>query len=225
MLAALAVLLALGTWQMQRKAWKEGLVAAIAQRVSAEPVPLAAALGRWRQGENLEYLRVRARGRYLNDKERFFYAPSKEGPGFHVYTPLELTDGQILLVNRGFVPEDLKTATRRGESPISDETEVVGLLRGPGERNWFTPENEPAKNLWFWRDLTGMAAGLGPKASAVVPFFVDREAGLSAAWPRGGVTHLDLPNRHLEYALTWYGLAATLVGVYLAFAYARLKQA
>ena len=228
-LAALAVLIGLGTWQMQRKAWKEGLLDAIAQRVNAAPVPLEMAARRWTGGEDLEYLRVTARGRYHHDKERLLYAPGKEGPGFHVFTPLETADGRYLFVNRGFVPDALKDPATRAAGQPQDEVEVTGLLRHPAEQGWFTPANEPARNLWFWRDLDGMAASvLGREQARAFPFFLDeqpRESGGAASqWPRPGVTRLDLPNRHLEYALTWYGLAGTLVAVYLAFAIGRLRR-
>lgn len=229
-LAALAILLALGTWQMQRKAWKEGLIDAIAQRVTAAPVPLDTAARRWTAGEDLEYLRVSARGRYHHDKERLLYAPGREGPGYHVFTPLETSTGRYLFVNRGFVPEHLKDPSARTAGQPAGEVEIVGLLRRPVGQGWFTPANEPARNLWFWRDLDGMAAStLGRDASKTLPFFLDEQPrdsdpASAATWPRPGVTRLDLPNRHLEYALTWYGLAGALIAVYLAFARGRLRR-
>lgn len=225
MLVALALLLALGTWQLQRRAWKEGLLEAIAARASTEPMTLEAALRGWRAGEDLEYARVRAAGRFRHEAERFYFAPGKNGPGFHVYTPLETGSGAIVLVNRGFVPERLRDRAQRGEGLPAGEREVVGLLRAPGARGWFTPDNDPARNLWFWRDLAGMAdSALGADARRAVPFFLDEEARTAQTWPKGGVTRLDLPNRHLEYALTWYGLAAALIGVYAFFAAGRWRQ-
>jgi surfeit locus 1 family protein len=228
-LAALAVLIGLGTWQMQRKAWKEGLLDAIAQRVTAAPVSLDTAAHRWTTGEDLEYLRVTARGRYHHDKERLLYAPEKGGPGFHVFTPLETAAGRYVFVNRGFVPDAQKDPAARAAGQPQGEVEVIGLLRRPAEQGWFVPANDPARNLWFWRDLDGMAVSvLGREHARAFPFFLDeqpRESDTAAApWPRPGVTRLDLPNRHLEYALTWYGLAGTLIAVYLAFAIGRLRR-
>jgi surfeit locus 1 family protein len=228
-LAALAVLIGLGTWQMQRKAWKQGLLDAIAQRVNAAPVSLDAAAHRWTTGEDLEYLRVTARGRYHHDKERLLYAPEKGGPGFHVFTPLETAAGRYVFVNRGFVPDAQKDPAARTAGQPQGEVEVTGLLRRPAEQSWFVPANDPARNLWFWRDLDGMAVSvLGREHARAFPFFLDeqpRESDTAAApWPRPGVTRLDLPNRHLEYALTWYGLAGTLIAVYLAFAIGRLRR-
>lgn len=225
MLAALAILLGLGTWQLQRKAWKEGLLAEIAARTTAAPIALDEALRRWQAGEDLEYARARVAGRFLHDKERFYYAPGKEGPGFHIYTPLETSGGVIVLVNRGFVPDRFKDRSQRRDGLPTGATEVTGLLRASGRTGWFTPANDVAANLWFWRDLAGMAeSAFGTDAKRVAPFFLDEEAHGANAWPRGGVTRLELPNRHLEYALTWYGLALGLIGVYSAFAIGRLRQ-
>src|SRR4029079_6200113 len=110
-LAGIAMLIALGNWQMRRLAWKEGLIAAIAERAHAEPVSLADAEHR---GEDIEYLRVKARGKLLNDKELHFYAlDEKDGVGWHVVTPLQLTDGAVVFVNRGFVPDALKHGAKR----------------------------------------------------------------------------------------------------------------
>lgn len=225
MLAGLAVLLGLGTWQLQRKAWKEEVLATIAARTKASPVALDIVRRRWAAGEDVEYTRVIVRGRFLSDKERFVYAPGSEGSGFDVYTPLETTGGTVLFVNRGFVPERLKDASRNGSR--SGEIEVIGLVRKPGEKGWFTPDQGAARDVWFWRDLSGMAASaFGKPGEEIVPFFVEAEIqpGAYSDWPRGGVTRVELPNRHLEYALTWYGLALTLIGVYFSFAVTQLRR-
>jgi len=226
MLLALAILLGLGTWQLQRRTWKEGLLAAIAARATGEPMPLEAAMRGQRSGQDLEYARVRVGGRFHHGKERFYYAPGKEGPGFHVYTPLETSAGTIVFINRGFVPERLRDQSQRRDGLVDGETEVVGLLRAPGVAGGFTPDNDPAANLWFWRDLAGMSeSAFAADTGRVAPFFLDEEAHPSRAWPRGGVTRLDLPNRHLEYALTWYGLALALIGVYSVFGAGRRRRA
>jgi surfeit locus 1 family protein len=224
----LAVLIGLGTWQLERRAWKLDLIAKIEARARAEPVPLAAAIAAWRRTGDIEYTRVRAKGRFRHDRESYVYMPGKEGPGYHVYTPLETADRQLLLVNRGFVPEALKSPDRRSPGQVAGEVEVVGLARGPGEKGWFTPESDVAHNLYFWPDHAGMLAAVlagAKERPGLVPFLVDAaaEPGNPGGWPRGGTTRLELPNRHFEYALTWFGLAATLCGVFLVFAWGRLR--
>ena len=222
------VLAGLGTWQMQRKQWKEGLIAKIAARVGADPVPLAEAVRRWRQAGDIEYLHVVARGRFHHDKERYLYAPATSGLGWHVYTPLELAPQRILWVNRGFVPDDRKAPLTRMAGELPGEVEVRGLARAPVHKGLFTPDNDFAHNLWYWPDSAAMtASAFAGQRLESVPFVVDADAlpAVPGGLPQGGVTRIDLPNRHLEYALTWYGLGLTLIGVYVAFAVGRLRPA
>jgi surfeit locus 1 family protein len=203
-------LVALGNWQMRRLAWKEGLIAAIAERAHAAPIPLAEAEKR---GGDIEYLRVKATGKLVNDREFDFYAFDEQaGVGWHIVTPLHLADGSVVFVNRGFVPDELKDPAKRQEGRPAGDIEIVGLARKPETPGAFTPANDAGKNVWYWRDIPAMAAAAVPGDKARV------------GWPRGGVTRIELPNRHLEYALTWYGLAAALLGVFAAFAVTRWRQ-
>jgi surfeit locus 1 family protein len=220
-------LLGLGTWQLQRMAWKEGLIAQIEQRVVAPPTPFAEVLGRAAKGENLEYTRVRVVGRFIPRQERLLWVAAVTGPGWHVYTPLVSQEGSVVIVNRGYVPDARRDPASRPEPEVSGDVTLVGLLRGPEVKTAFTAENNIARNIWHWRDLDGMAQSmrLDPGRS-VAPFFLDAEKGspAGALGPQGGVTRLEIPNNHLQYVVTWYGLAATLVGVYIAFARARLQR-
>lgn len=225
MLPVLGILLGLGTWQMQRKAWKDDLIAKIHARTQAAPIPIAEAVARFRAGEDLEYARVVAEGRFLPGRERHYWAPSPAGTGWHIYAPLEMPSGGIVIVNRGRVADADRDPARRPE-PTVERQRIVGLLRAPEKKTAFTPDNDAARNIWYWRDLAGMARSLLPdRQEPPLPFFLEAEAGGgNAPAPQGGVTRLDLPNTHLQYALTWYGLAATLIGVYSAFVWSRLRQ-
>ncbi len=236
---ALALLLGLGHWQMQRKAWKDQLVAEIKARTAGQPKSLDAVMGALtashppgEDGGVGEYTRVRVRGSFDHNRELFLYAPNPRlGPGFHVYTPLEIDRAscdRFVIVNRGFVPEGLRRPDQRvaGQVGVGGPVEVVGLLRFAEKPGNFTPANEPHKNLWFWRDWQAMTKAAASGANdCPLPFFLDAEAEPAnpGGWPRGGTTNLDIPNRHLEYALTWYGLAATLIAVFVAFARGRLR--
>ena len=222
------VLIGLGTWQLERKRWKEGLIAKIAARVHAEPVPLARAEQVRRDGGDSEYLHVVAKGRFHYDKERYLYAPAPSGLGWHVYTPLEYAPARFVWINRGFVPDARKDPASRREGQVAGETEVTGLIRQPHGRGTFTPANDVAHNLWYWPDVAALhASAFGGTGAAALAFTVDADAKPAppGGLPAGGVTRLDLPNRHLEYALTWYGLGLTLIGVYVAFAVSRLHPA
>lgn len=236
-LLSLAVLIGLGSWQMSRKAWKDALVAQIAERVKAEPVGLAAVMGLFTAShadgvaDVVEYKRLRVTGRFLHDREQYVYAPHpKLGPGYHVLTPFEVAGSAatpILIVNRGYVREDLRGRDTRAAGLVSGETAVTGLVRLQGEKGRFTPPNEPARNLWYWRDIPALGAAAVPKGDRqILPFVLDAEAepANTGGWPMGGVTQVKLPNRHLEYALTWYGLAGALIAVYGVYAFGRLRS-
>jgi surfeit locus 1 family protein len=109
---------------------------------------------------------------------------------------------------------------------IEGEIELTGLLRMPSTKGTFTPDNEPQHNLWYWRDLDGLIrATFAAGDRARVPAFVDAEAAALGGWPKGGATLLELPNRHLEYAITWFGLAAALIAVFAAYTAPRLGRA
>jgi surfeit locus 1 family protein len=216
---AFAILLALGTWQVQRLAWKESLVATIESRVDAEPAPLAEVEQAAASGGDIEYQPVTATGTFRHDLEQFFFATHDGQSGWFVYTPLELDEGRAVFVNRGFVPYDRKDPATRAEGQIAGAVPVTGLARKvlTKKPSALLPDNEPAKNIFYWKDLSGMANNAGLDRANVVGFFIDqRPADIPGGYPIGGVTIVDLPNNHLQYAVTWYGLALALAGVYVA---------
>jgi surfeit locus 1 family protein len=225
-IAGLAVLAGLGSWQLERKHWKEGLLAKIAARVQAEPVPLGRAEELARGGGDIEYRHVSATGRFRHDKERYLYAPVPAGLAWHVYTPLEIAPGRVVWINRGSVPDASKDPAARAAGQATAETEVRGLVRIPPAKALFAPENNIGGNLWYWPDIAAMTtSAFAPGSAAALPFFVEADAQPlpSGGLPKGGVTRIALPNRHLEYAVTWFGIGLTLMGVYLAFAISRLR--
>ena len=224
---ALVVLLGLGTWQLQRLHWKNGLIAQIEARVHAAPISLADALAAVKRGDDLEYARVRATGMWVPGVEWHLWSPSPGGPGWHVYAPLRTKTGTVVIVNRGFVPDAHRDPATRLEPTSSNEVTLVGLLRMPELKHLFTPDNDVARNIWYSRDIGGMARAMpgGSSGADVAPFALDAEVGSAPPpAPQGGVTRLELPNSHLQYAVTWYGLAATLIGVYVAFVWSRLQR-
>ncbi len=215
-LIALAILISLGTWQVERLHWKEGLLADIAERRAAAPVPLADIETMAAQGGDIEYRTVTATGRYINNKERHFFATWRGQTGYYIYTPLQLADGRYILVNRGFVPYENKEPEMRMQGQLTDQQTVTGLARAklPGKPSSLVPDNDVAKNIFYWKDLDVMASSVDLDKVDVLPFFVDADSTPNpAGFPIGGVTQVDLPNDHLQYAFTWYGLAAALVGV------------
>ena len=223
----LAILIALGTWQVKRLAWKEGLLATIQERIHAKPRPLAELERQFAKTHDVEYWPVTAHGTFLNGSERDFLATWKGSSGFFVYTPLRLDDGRFLFVNRGFVPYGNKDPSTRPAGEIKGDVTITGLARNPlaEKPSFIVPDNNPAENIFFWKDIKAMAATAKlPAGATVLPFFVDAgNAPNPGGLPVGGVTYIDLPNNHLQYALTWYGLAAILT-IILALKLWRWKQ-
>ncbi|HEU4986300.1 MAG TPA: SURF1 family protein [Rhizobiaceae bacterium] len=218
---ALAVLLSLGTWQVQRLHWKEGLIARIDERIASEPVPLAEIEAVFAQSGDVDYRPVTLHGRFVHSGERHFLATHEGQSGFFVHTPLQLADGRYVFVNRGFVPYDRKDPATRPQGQVEGEVEVTGLARAaPAEKpSWIVPDNDPAKNIFYWKDLGAMASTAGlPEGAEVLPFYVDADDTPNpGGLPVGGVTLIELPNNHLQYAITWYGLALGLCGVVAAW--------
>lgn len=230
-LAAFLVLLGLGTWQLQRKAWKEGLLATLSERLSAAPVPLPAPR-EWAQLNQAgdEFRRVTLTADFLHDREALVYtagsslrdgAPS--GPGYEVFTPARLANGRIVMVDRGFVSEDRRDPSHRPEGQISGPVKIVGALRWPETRSVFTPADQPDRNLWFVRDSEAIAAAKNRDAA---PFYVAQEApSPPGGWPQPARLIPRLPNNHLQYAVTWYGLAFALLLVSAAWLLRRRDSA
>ncbi|HEY0291669.1 MAG TPA: SURF1 family protein [Hansschlegelia sp.] len=219
-----AILVGLGTWQLERLAWKNGLIALVSERMSEPPAPLPPK-AEWPELdiESWSYRRVSATGVFDAARESRVYTVLSDqkgrfgGPGYWIMTPLALRDGGVVIVNRGFVPEGLGRPDAEGSGDPKGEVTVVGLLRGPEGRNAFTPNDSPDQRLFFARDPSPIAAGLG--ISDAAPFTIDADATPNpGGLPQGGETRIAFPNRHLEYALTWYGLAGALVAVFIAFA-------
>jgi len=217
---AFLVLIGLGTWQVQRLFWKEALLSEIAHRTAGAPEALADIEARSAKTGDVDYWPVVAHGTFRHSGEQHFFATHEGRPGYFLYTPLELADGRFLFVNRGFVPYELKDPATRPQSQPDGESTVRGLARNPlaAKPSWLVPDNDPAKNVFYWKDMAAMTAAAGlPQGAVVLPFFVDADATPNpGGLPVGGVTLLDLPNNHLQYAITWYGLAAALVAVGLS---------
>jgi surfeit locus 1 family protein len=227
-LIALAILLGLGTWQLERKAWKEDLIARILQQSRAEPVAPPAP-GAWNEARD-EFRHVRVSGRFLNDRETLVHGlaagetPGRALQGYYVLTPFARVEGGTVLVNRGFVPTELKAQADRRDGLVEGPTVVTGILRASEERGMFVPEPDPARGEWFNRDVPGIATARS--LTDVAPYLIEADAVPGqTTWPRGGQLRVDLPNNHLQYAFTWFGLAVCLVAVLSVFAWRRLHEA
>jgi len=229
-LVGLALLISLGVWQLERKAWKEALIETITRRTGAAPVALPPA-ARWTMLDAAqdEFTRVAFHAAFDNDQDALVFAgasalrPDGAGPGYWVFTQARLADGARVVVNRGFVPEANKDPGTRAAGLGAGPIDIVGVLRWPERAGWFTPAGEPAHNLWFARDHLAIAAAKG--WGDVAPFYVQQEAPVPpGGLPLPGKLAVNLANNHLQYALTWFGLAIVLAGVFVAFVRARWRE-
>jgi surfeit locus 1 family protein len=231
LLALLAVglfagFVSLGNWQVHRLAWKRALIARVDARVHAPPV-VPPSRDQWPSvnAEKDEYLHVRLSGTFLHDRQTLVWAATDEGSGFWVMTPLRMADGSIVLVNRGFAPADWCGRDGRCSPESSGSVTVTGLLR-MSEPNAFMRHNEPARNVWYTRDVQAIAAARG--LHDVAPYFVDADVapGNGTQWPEGGKTVISFPNNHLSYLITWYLLALMVLGAsgYVGYDEYRLRR-
>ena len=212
-----AILLALGVWQVQRLEWKQALLARIAALQTAPPEPLDVVLNRLgRPGQpaegEVDFVRVQTTCPTLQQTPTLkLYAILDGVLGDRLITACPLRSGRYrsLLVDRGFVDRDRLGDVRPGPSL---DGPVVGVLRRPETSSWLSLPNAPAE--WHTRDLPAMAAALHAPAPAPVTLMLERPAP-TASGPRPAAVPTNIPNNHLGYALTWFGLAAGLVGVYV----------
>ncbi len=219
---ALAILLYLGQWQLERRVWKLDLLDRLEARPAMDPVPLGTL---WPPAdpkadpfETLEFRPVTVTGRFAHGREMLLFGHQGAGrPGYFVITPLIRQGARPVLINRGFVPLNAADPTTRTAGQVQGLVTVTGLIRRGARQGPFTPDNEPDKNAWYWRDLEAMAKTAG--LDEALPLSLDAAASATpqGGLPQGGVSIPSLRNNHLGYAITWFGFALCLVFVYGAY--------
>ena len=225
-LICLVILIWLGLWQVQRLRWKEGLIRHIAALKTEAPRPLAETLA----GGDTDFVRVAFDCPDLIGRPRLrLYGVQGGQTGYRLMAacPIKAAGAASVLVDLGFEGQSLSADTPAPclktpqAKPLAGP--VTGVLRQPDPRTFVTPPDDPQHNMWFARDLPAMARALGERTSA--PAFVALEPGSAIALDGCPVVQApvpsDLPNNHLQYAITWFGLAAALVGVYVAMLFRR----
>lgn len=208
----LAVLLALGTWQLSRLAEKQALLGEIARRAEAPPVSISDVLAAREKGADTEFTKVKVRGSFDHASERHKLATFEGSPGWQIITPFRSDEGVVALVDRGAVPDDLRDPSARTESSAIQE--LTALVRAHGsERGFFDPENDADANVWYWWDVPAMlsSVAIAPDMK-VAPFILQAlPGGDPNAFPRPGKPEVQLHNNHLQYAITWFSLALVLL--------------
>tara|TARA_B100001989_G_C24405783_1_gene396516 strand:- start:68 stop:805 length:738 start_codon:yes stop_codon:yes gene_type:complete len=217
-LPTLAVLIGLGTWQLQRLQWKNNLIELFEARISAPEITVPDTNVIL---DDVRYRRLDIEGKFFHKKEIFLTGRTYEGnAGFHVVTPLELEDGRIILINRGWVSEDYRNPQKRLFSLHPEKVDVDAILRQPRKKGFFVPDNEPQNGFWFTLVPSEINEHLGLGPRAISSFYADAvRTSEVLTLPIGAKTKLNLRNAHLGYAITWYGIALALLGVYFVFHY------
>ena len=221
---ALAILVALGVWQMERRAWKEDLLARIAALQAAPARPVEEVLTSAKGPEDLSFVRVRAVCPGLATAPFLQLYGLRDGQaGTRLISACRLGADRSILVDRGFVADTISSrppVDSARQAPVT----VEGVLRAPDAPTFVTPANQPNANQWYSRDIAEMARQLG--ATNPAPVFLMAETSSNPEWKALIPAPLptEIPNRHLEYALTWFGLAGALACVYAAMLFRRLKS-
>jgi cytochrome oxidase assembly protein ShyY1 len=219
-LSGLVVLLGLGSWQLERKAWKENLIATLERRVEEPPVTLPPP-AEWTDmtQEKWEFARVRVGVQFLKQSDALVYTSGSalrddvKAVGYFVFSPALGRQGKQVVVNRGYVPA-------RAYPAASGVIEIVGAIRFPEQPSWFVGAHDAAGDIWTVRDSALMAKVKG--WGEVAPFYIEMESPV----PAGGLPHpaplkVRLRNEHLQYAITWYGLAVVLTVIFVIWAFRR----
>jgi cytochrome oxidase assembly protein ShyY1 len=220
-LAMVAVLVGLGVWQLQRRAEKHALIAALDERLALAPVALPQA-GAWNglSAAKDEFRRVTFTATYAPLPDAMVYSAGSavrddiSGPGAWAFLPARLASGEIVAVNAGFVQNTMQDRAQQDRAAsrlvTGQPVTLTGYLRFPEAAGLMTPREDAAKRLWFVRDVPAMARALG--WGSIAPFYVDLEAPApDSGIPKPGPLHVRLKDDHLQYAITWFGLAAVVV--------------
>lgn len=212
---------ALGLWQLQRRVEKHALIAALSERLAAEPQPLLPA-AEWNAMKPArdEFRRVTLKAAYLPLPDAMAYSAGSavrddiSGPGTWAFVPARLASGETVVINSGFVAntmQDRGVEDRAVKALVRGEVETMtGYIRFPEAPGWLTPAQNPAKRLWFVRDHLAMAKSLG--WGQVAPFYIDLEQPMPPnGIPKPGPLAVHLKDDHLQYAITWFALAGAVV--------------
>jgi surfeit locus 1 family protein len=226
-IVGVAILVGLGVWQLDRKVWKENLIAALNTRLTQAPGDLPPR-DQWARlnAQTEEFKRVGFPAEFLPGQAALVYSagsafrPDVKGPGYWVFAPARLAGGSLVIVDRGFTPLDRKDAATKTPAGSVD---IVGVIRWPETRGMFTPADDVKENTWYLRDIKAMAAA--HHWNDVAPFYVEMEQpSPPGGLPKPGKLVVNLPDNHLQYAITWFGLAFGLTCVYVLFMVRRLRQ-
>jgi surfeit locus 1 family protein len=239
MLIAVATLLKLGWWQWEQKIRKEALISRIESRAHASPrsVSIVELANIGTSVDDLDYTPISLTGRFLHEFEVATFTNRQEGsakyagPGYDILTVFEGKDGGIILVNRGFVPQNSRPAGTRLQGQSSEEIMLIGLIRKPERRSYIDVPDLPERNEFAIRDPKSIIAAKLPTelkqqyAPIIDSFYVDlRSPSPTSELPSPNKTSVNIPNKHLEYVINWWGLALVFIAMFGVFVAQHFKR-
>ncbi|WP_424629137.1 SURF1 family protein [Bradyrhizobium sp. SYSU BS000235] len=220
-LIMVSVLTSLGVWQLHRRDEKHALIAALTERLAAAPQALASSSA-WTTFDPAhdEFRRVTLTGTFDAKPDAMVYSSGSavredvSGPGTWAFMPARLPDGSVVVINAGFVQNTMQDRAQqdRAVTRLINGTPqtLTGYIRFPEHPGWLTPHEDTAKRLWFLRDHVAMARALG--WGTVAPFYIDLESPIpESGIPKPGPLVVHLKDDHMQYAITWFGLALVVV--------------
>ena len=210
-LLSLSILIGLSSWQFKRLVWKNNLIDIRVSRFESDTKPLE----NFRNPSDFEFQKVLIKGKLLNDFEFFMPALSKNGNnGFHILVPLMVSKNNAIIFDTGWVPLQKKERDERINNINNEETSFSAVIRLPGRKGYFQPENDPYKNYWFFVEPQLMEKQLEIKLEK--NFYLEASQNGPNGFPLGNQTRIYLRNNHLQYAITWILIAFGLIGVFLS---------
>ena len=230
-IAMVGLLLGLGVWQLQRRVEKHALIAALTERLAAEPVPLPAP-SQWNTlaAEKDEFRRVRFKATYEAEMDAMVYSSGSavrddvSGPGTWAFIPARLESGEIVVINTGFVQNTMQDRAQQDRAVkrlvTGEAADFTGYIRFPESAGLLTPAANVEKRLWFTRDHLAMARALGwgNGGKTIAPFYIDLEQPAPPSGiPKPGPLHVHLKDDHMQYAITWFALAVAVVIAFLVW--------
>jgi surfeit locus 1 family protein len=209
-----ALLCGLGVWQLERLQWKLALIARVNGHMASAPLPLDRIQAM--NGDDAQYRRVTLKGHFDHAHEAYVFTTDAGAAVYHVLTPFWTDDARVLMVDRGEVPKEKLDPATRAAANVAGEVHLTGVWRVPDAPGAFTPPPDIAHRIWYARDLVGIAAA--DHLTLAAPVVIEADATPNpGGWPGGGQTVVSFRNQHLSYAITWFGLALGLLGIWLAY--------
>ena len=208
---ALVILLSLSAWQLKRLAWKENLINLRIERFEGDSL----ILDEINNPSQNEFRKVSVSGMFLNNKEMYMPALSKRGNnGFHILVPLETKKGKMIIYDTGWVPTQKKEKIDRKNNIDNSFSIKEAVIRLPGRKGKFQPDNEPQNNFWFFVETKMMSSYLDLDLEQ--SYYLEAYDNGPNGFPMGNQTRIYIRNNHLQYAITWFLIACGLIGVYFA---------